>query len=168
MMWAFVTTGTKEFLEKLMERHTNVEHLFMQDHATTLVYYESKRKRSIFASGRRFEVLYEKNELWHLGYVVMQHLPVDKQAATLFLNEFEKHKRQLNETGSLLAARLLKEHRKNTYVLLTQWKTATDYKRWKKANETKQSFFANMTRLPAYFAHRPFTNTYIIQEENEA
>src|SRR5690625_4854965 len=115
-MWAFMTTGTQDFLEKLMERHPSIRHYFMKDGANTLVYYEDTKKKSIFVSGRRFEILYKKADIWNLGFIAMEHIPVDKQSAQLFESRFEEHFSILNDLGELLSARLLKDRKRGLYV----------------------------------------------------
>lgn len=159
-MWAFMTTGTRHFLDKIISQHPETQFNLMRSGATTLIYYEDERKKSLFAAGRKFEVLYKHNNIRQFGFISMQNIPVLKEAIPIFEEKFKENKINLEKTSTLIGASLLKEHRKNNYILLTQWLSEKDYETWKKEEEAKESFFANMTRKSAYITSRPFTNTY--------
>lgn len=161
-MWTYMTTGTYHFLEKIISNNPRISFHLMRSGATTLVLYESKEKKSLFAAGRKFQHLHSFDTLRQFGFVAMEHIPVLKEAVPVFEEKFSAHWNSLEETAQLMSARLMKEHRKNNYMLLTQWINQKDYDKWKKEIAAKESFFSNMTRQSAYIANRPFTNTYHI------
>lgn len=149
-----------------MEKYPHMTYQLMRNEATTLAYYESDKKKPIFAAGKRYEILHKWHDVWNFGFVVMEHIPVLKDAIPGFEKNFTEAFARIEEIPSLLSARLLKEHKKQTYVFMTQWSKAADYESWQKEQEEKQTFFAKKTRTDAYFANRPFTNRYqIIVEE---
>lgn len=165
-MYAFTTTGTTEFLEKLMLRHPKIVYKLMRGNNTTLVYYEGSKKRSIFASGTGYEILFQHKPIWEFGFVAMEHIPVLEESIPLFEGNFAREYDAIKNIPTLLSARLLKEIKSTNYLFITQWESEAHYEDWKKGEEIKQSFFANKTRLSTYFANRPFTNKYhLIKEE---
>lgn len=159
-MWTFMTTGTNDFLEKLILRHPETDFRLMRSSQTTLVYYEDEKKKSIFAAGRKFENLYEYQTVRQFGFIVMEDIPVLKEAIPVFEEDFQNNQTALEKVSTLISARLMKEHRENNYILLTQWLNEKDYLAWKAKEETAESFFSDKTRQSAYFSSRPFTNKY--------
>lgn len=167
-MYAYTTTGTADFLEKLMSRHPEIDCRFMSGDNTTLVYYEDTAAKSIFESGKSYQILYEYKPIWNYGFVVAEHIPVIVETTPVFEGNFSSQHAALENTPTLLSARLLKESNSNQYVFLTQWQSEVEYTAWKQEQEEKQSFFAHKTRLSTYFANRPFTSTYhLLIDEDE-
>src|SRR5699024_12250657 len=74
-MWGFMTTGTISFLKQLTKKHETIDFSFMKGGGATLVYYESEKKKSIFVSGRAYQILYDFRALERNGFVVMDHIP---------------------------------------------------------------------------------------------
>lgn len=160
-MWTFMTSGTNDFLDKMIARNPQTDFKLMGSGTTTLLYYEDTDKKSIFAAGRKFQNLYEYETVRQFGFIAMENIPVLKEAIPVFEESFQKNQTNLETTSTLISARLMKEHHNNNYILLTQWFNEKDYQAWRTKEESKEgSFFANMTRQSAYFASRPFTNKY--------
>lgn len=167
-MWAFMTTGTAHFLKDLTESHPEINFHFMRSGVSTLVYYESKKKKSIFVSGRSFNILKNDGVLNEKGFVVMDFIPVTEEGMDIFEEKTKQQFSIIENTNGLITLKLLKQLKKNTYVILSQWETERHYKNWQKSDEYEQANFANLARLPAYFAERPFTSTYyMVKEEDE-
>lgn len=159
-MWTFMTTGTSDFLEKIMLRYPKTDFRLMKSGTTTLIYYEDSKNKSIFAAGRQFENLYEYQAVRQFGFIAMENIPVLKEAVPVFEEKFKNNELALEKVSTLLSARLMKEHRENNYILLTQWLNEKDYLAWKANEDKAESFFSDMTRQSAYFSSRPFTNKY--------
>jgi|SRR5690625_392160 len=166
-MWAFMTTGTMHFLKKITDSHPNIDFYFMEKAASTLVYYEDTRKKGLFVSGRSFAILTEFGDLKKTGFIVMDTIPVIEDGMAVFEKRVKKHFPVIENTAGLQAARFLKQVKSNHYVILTQWKRERDYLIWQKSNIAKQIDFINMARLPAYFAERPYTSSYVMMKEEE-
>ncbi|MEI3607828.1 antibiotic biosynthesis monooxygenase [Pseudogracilibacillus sp. SE30717A] len=164
-MWAFMTTGTTNVLKNITDSHPNIDFYFMKKAGSTLVYYEDNRKKGVFVSGRNFEILETYGALDKTGFVHMENIPVMEDGAAVFEDQVKKRLPLLEHTDGLNAARLLKQKKSNQYVILTQWKTEQYYISWQRSDLFKQMDFQNMARLPAYFAERPFTSTYIMMAE---
>src|SRR5699024_5167477 len=123
MMRAFMTTGTTHFLKKIIDTHPEKNFYLMRSDTSTLIYYEDTKKKGVFVSGRSYDVEQDIGELHKKGFVVMDHIPVSEEELPVFK---ERTKRQLIsfiQTPGILAIKLLKEHKSNTFVILTQWRT---------------------------------------------
>lgn len=166
-IWAFTTTGTTDFLSKFTDSYTQIDFRLMRGDSTTLAYYESDKNKRIFAAGKRYEIVYQWQKLWDTGCIIMEHIPVLKDAVPHFEGNFSKSYEAIEAVPNLLSARLLKEHRRDHYVFITQWRSLADFYDWQKEQEDKQTFFSKKTRPAAYFADRPFTNTYQIIKDKE-
>lgn len=162
-MWAFMTTGTTQVLKNITDSHSKIDFYFMKKAGTTLVYYEDNRKKGVFVSGRSFEVLAEYGTINKEGFVVMDNIPVMEDGAAVFEDQVKKRFPAINDTEGLVAARLLKQNKRNHYVIFTQWKNEQHYITW----QNKEMVFVNMARLPAYFADRPYTASYFMMKEEE-
>ena len=166
-MWAFMTTGTTQVLKNITDSHSKIDFYFMKKAGTTLVYYEDNRKKGVFVSGRSFEVLAEYGTINKEGFVVMDNIPVMEDGAAVFEDQVKKRFPAINDTEGLVAARLLKQNKRNHYVIFTQWKNEQHYITWQKSDLFKEMDFVNMARLPAYFADRPYTASYSMMKEEE-
>lgn len=167
VMYAFMTTGTSHFLKKITDQHPKIDFHFMRSGTSTLVYYESTRKKGIFVSGRTFEVLYSFGDIYKKGFIVMQHIPVTDDGMKIFEENARNQLPIFQARESLIATRLLKQLKSRQYIILTQWRTEQEYIKWKKSDQSDQFDFTKMARLPAYFAERPFTSTYTMMKDDE-
>ncbi len=154
-----MTNGTADFLKKLEEKHTDKQLWIMSSNSGSLAYYEDEKK-SIFASGREYDILIHKGNLQEEGYVVMNNIPVTEEGQPVFEDRFKKRKHEVDMMPGFQAFRLLKPKKGNTYVVFTQWKSVQDFENWKNSDQFKQSHKGQSTKPPAYFADRPFLTTY--------
>ncbi len=168
-MKAFMTTGTTHFLKELTEKHPAYAFHFMKANSGTLVYYEAEEKKSLFVSGRSYDIKLTAGTIQKTGFVVMHHIPVSEEEIPVFEERMKKQLTALRQMTGVLAVRLLQEQRSNSFVILVQWEKEKYYHQWQKSDSAKQTDFAKHAKLPAYFMERPFTNQYYMlkEEENE-
>lgn len=166
-MRAFMTTGTTHFLKNIIKKHNDKNFYLMKSSSATLVYYEDKMKKSIFVSGRAYDIVHDIGEMNPKGIVVMDHIPVSEEELPVFEQKTKRQLDTLSEAPGVLAAKLLKEDKANTFVILTQWRTENDLQKWKKTATTHELNFTKAAKLPAYFMDRPFTNQYYMLKEDE-
>jgi|SRR5699024_9795199 len=165
-MWAFMTTGTYSFLKQLEESKPKIDFHFMKSDAHVLMYYESERKKSVFAAGRSYEVLFQSGSVAEKGFVVMNNIPVTDDNRPVFEDRFKNRSRKIEVMPGFVAFRLLKPLKGSTYIVLTQWRTKKDYDLWTESEQFKQAH-DNKMRQPAYFGDRPFLHTYYLIEDEE-
>jgi len=166
-MRAFMTTGTAHFLKNITDSHPTIDFYFMRSGASTLVYYENMKKKGIFVSGRAFDVLDSYQPMNKKGFIVMENIPVVEDGMDIFEERIKNQFPHIKKVQGIIAARLLKQVKGNTYVFLTQWETERAFIDFQHSKMFEKFNFTKMTRLPAYFAERPFTSTYYLLKEDE-
>lgn len=165
-MYAHITTGTLSFLKTLENKNPSIRFLYMQQGLTTSAYYESNKKKSVFSTGRSYQIVSETGHLTHTGYVTLDNVPVTDDSIKSFEMQFKDNNLPAFSMPGFVAYRLLKPQKGNMYTLFYVWESERYYKYWKESDEYKAFIKKNETRLPAYFANRPFTQTYKIIEED--
>ncbi|SFA81692.1 Heme-degrading monooxygenase HmoA [Lentibacillus halodurans] len=159
-MNAYMTNGTLDFLKKLPDKHPDIDFYFMRESASTLVYYEGNGK-SIFASGRAYEILIENGTVRSEGFVVMNNIPVADEGKATFEDKFKQRQQNVESMPGFQAFRLLRPKKGNTYIVMTQWASKADFENWKKSDQFKQAHQGGGdVKPPAYFLDRPFVTSY--------
>lgn len=165
-MYAHMTTGTFSFLKTLINKDTSISPLFMQQGLNTTAYYESNSKKSTFSTGRSYEIIYQVGHLKQEGYITLDNIPVTDDSIKSFEMQFKDDFIPAFSMPGFVGYRLLKPLRGNMYTLLYAWESERYYKYWKESDEYKIFLQKSETRLPAYFANRPFTQTYTLIDED--
>lgn len=166
-MWASFTSGTYQFLTQLTKKHDQFDFYFMKSNSSTVVYYEHNRKKSIFVSGKTFSILASYAQFHPKGFVTMEHVPVTDDGAKIFEERLLSVFPELKQRYGVLAMRLLKQKRKNEFVVITQWKSERNWDRWRESPMYEYQNIQQFARQSAYFAERPFTNTFVMIDEEE-
>ncbi|WP_164669558.1 antibiotic biosynthesis monooxygenase family protein [Virgibacillus doumboii] len=159
-MNAFMTNGTFDFLKKLEDKHPKIDFFYMNGESSTLVYYEADNKKSVFSSGRAYASVIETGQMQKSGFVVMNNISVTEDGTETFEERFKLRQQNVDSMPGFQAFRLLRPKSGNTYVVLTQWATETDFENWKNSDQFKKAHKDGGTKPPAYFADRPFITTY--------
>lgn len=167
-MWASFTSGTYHFLKKLTDKHKRFNFYFMRGPSSTLVYYEHKQKRSLFLAGKSYEIIQTSDSLREKGYVTMEHIPVTDDGMKIFEERLQSIFPHLTERNGVTAMRVLKNKKRNEYVVMTQWKNSRYRDLWKDSPFYEEENVQKFVRLSAYFADRPFTNEFYMIEDEDA
>lgn len=162
MMRAYMTNGTFDFLKKLEDKYPAIHFYFMSGTSNDLAYYEGTSQR-VFAAGREYEIIIQNGKIQDIGYVVMNNIPVTDEGIPVFEDNFKKRQQAVDNREGFLAFRLLKPMKGNTYIVFTQWKSHQNYENWKNSSDFQKAHSG--TKPPAYFADRPFVNTYHMVEK---
>lgn len=166
MMKAFMTNGTIDFLEKLEEKHSDIDLFLMTSNTGALAYYESEGK-NIFQSGRAYEIVIESGRIQENGYVVMNNIPVTEDGRAPFEDRFKKRESEMDMMPGFQGFRLLRPVKGNTYVVFTQWTSVQDYENWKNSDHFKKAHKGKATKPPAYAADRPFLTEYHMLKKDD-
>lgn len=159
-----MTTGTADFLQKRIEKYTQFSFTMMHNMQTTAVYYESTKKRSIFAAGSSYSIMKSYLPIPDKGFVVMQYIPVAKDTEKVFVQKLDESFDSFTLATGLIAARVLQTKKRDTFQIMMIWKSEADFEIWKKSKST-QTDFTTLVRKPTYFVERAFTQTYHIMED---
>lgn len=166
-MWASYTSGTYHFLQQLTKKYPRFNFYFMRNNLSTVVYYEHKRRRSIFVSGKTFAISDKTGSFAQKGFVTMEHIPVTEDGMEFFAERLGKLFPELSDRTGVIAMRALQEYKRNNYVIMTQWKNKRYEQLWRESPFYKEQNAQQLARLSAYFAERPFTNEYYMIDEDE-
>jgi len=163
---AYMTNGTTEFLMKIREKHPAIQFHLMTSSNGALAYYEGEKKK-VFSAGREYEALIQTGTLKEDGYVVMNNIPVTDDGRAPFEERFKNRKNAVDNMPGFQAFRFLRPKKGNTYVVMTQWRSAADFETWKESEQFKKAHKDQATKPPAYFADRPFITAYHMLQEDE-
>src|SRR5699024_4429773 len=83
-MYSFTMTGTTDFLKQVAEKYPHKTFYFMRNGGTTLVYYEDTNPKSIFVSGKSYQIQYGDSELVDKGFVVLDFIPITDEEGSYF------------------------------------------------------------------------------------
>lgn len=166
-MWASFTSGTYQFLLNLTKKHPKFTFHFMRSNSSTIAYYEHKRKKSVFVSGKTFSILKTMRSIHPKGYVTMEHVPVTDDGVNIFEERLNNLFAALTERTGVKAMRILKNSKQNEYVMMTQWKNKRYEQLWRESPFYKEQNIQQFARLSAYFAERPFINEYYMIEDDD-
>lgn len=162
-MFASITTGTTKFLKNFIESHQKIDFYLMKHGATTLIYYEHKRKKSVFVSGKSYSIIKQHGQVQQIGFVSMHHVPVMDDVKTIFEEKISAPLETMKQVTGVSAIRLLQPIKNNTYVIFIIWNSEKNFQRWER---TKMDF-STLVRQPAYFGERAFTQTFRMLKEDE-
>lgn len=157
-MHVYMTNGTLPFLIKLEDKHPNIDFYFMKNSDGILAYYEGSKKK-VFASGRSYQTIESDGNIQPIGFVMMDHIPIQSDSKPVFEEQLPKLKRKLLKAPGLYAFRILKQRRQNVYLILSQWDKEASYDAWQEQNSDL------FVKKPAYFSNRRFTQAYYIIDE---
>ncbi|KMY49032.1 antibiotic biosynthesis monooxygenase family protein [Peribacillus loiseleuriae] len=132
-MKVFITTGTREFLQKVKEKHSTERLYFMENVEHALLLHETT-DNTIFSSPRKFEVVDGRGELKEDGYVVMNNIPVTEEGRPGFEFRFKNRAGLIEKEPGFTALRILRPLNSDTYVILTMWKNQGAFTNWKNSN----------------------------------
>ena len=132
-MNVFITTGTREFLQKVKEKHAD-QHLFFMGNAEHALLLHETPGKTVFSSPRKYEVVDGRGELKVEGYVVMNNIPVTEEGRPGFEFRFKNRAGLIEKEPGFSALRILRPLNSDTYVILTMWKDQEAFMNWKNSS----------------------------------
>jgi len=156
-----MTNGTESYLKSLMDKHSDLDFLLMQEAETAVLYYEAE-DRNIFESGRSYEHVITSGEIANEGYIVINNIPVTDEGRPMFEERFRQRQQQVESTPGFQAFRLLRPLSGNTYAAFTQWQSKQDFENWTESEAFKQAHANRPPKPPAYYADRPYIKKYTV------
>lgn len=159
-MYAFMTSGTYLFLTNLTKKNPNTNIHLMQEGLKTVAYYEASKNKSLFKMGRSYRIMFSIGDIAPTGLITMNSIPVLEDGQKSFEENYSANNQTFMLMPGFVSYRLLKPLKNHIYILLIQWESERYYKYWIESDSYKHSHFATNTRLPPYFADRPFFQKY--------
>ena len=167
-MFFYVTSGTPEFMEKVQAKNDKLGIVLLHGQGNSLLMYESEKKRSIFATPRKFEVLDGRGDFEQRGFVAIENIPVADEERPVFEEAVVKSVGNLHEDSSCIAFRVLRPLKAETYLVITQWAGPVSYDVWKKSASAFEELVGDSTSVTqTMFTSKAYTSTYSAPVEEE-
>lgn len=162
-MYMYITSGTYDFVKKIKERYPEEEMILLQNPEKTEIWHESRKKRSVFASPRRYEILDSKGKFPEVGFASCHFIPVKDESRPIFEYEYGHLADCFLQENGVVAVRILRPIKNDTYLIILGWKDEELYSLWEFSplyNELKHpSIQGNI------FSGSAYVTTYYISDE---
>lgn len=129
----YITSGTPDFMERLLTKNKKVKLLILYGVNETLLLHETEKK-TIFQTPRKYEVIGSLNDLQQTGYFIFNHIPVSDEGRPVFERYFLERIQGIENEPGFIAFRLLRPQKSETYIFLSQWTGKHSYEVWKNSN----------------------------------
>ncbi len=125
----YLTSGTPDFMERLMNKYPNEPMTLLHGNGNSVVMHESDKK-TVFATPRQFDVIDGAGQFQQRGFVAMHNVPVMDESRPLFEEQLIKGIAPLKADASLIAYRVLRPIKATIYVVVTQWAGPASFDTW--------------------------------------
>ncbi|MDQ0268847.1 antibiotic biosynthesis monooxygenase family protein [Cytobacillus purgationiresistens] len=160
----YITSGTRNFLSIIKQKHTKKPMVMMQNAQDTLLVHETPGK-SIFQQPRSFKIINSEGTLRNGGFAVFNYIPLTDEAKPIFEYNNKNLSEKLAHLSGLQAVRVLEPLKTNTFLILTIWDKETHFKDWEATDAYKDmqsgTEYTQLLSSPAYAAK------YYIQKDEE-
>lgn len=165
----FMTSGTPDFLHKLIDKNPGETMIQLQGDDTSLLIHETAGS-TIFSQPRSYEVFEKSGTLTNEGYFVFNNIPVSDEGRPVFEDRFKSRAGLIDKEPGFIAIRVLRPLNSDTYVVLTQWDNEKSFQDWQssqaynKAHE-KRGTSQGLDHQKTMFPRSSFVTKYIGQPE---
>lgn len=166
----YITTGTYEFLIKILNKYKDEQMLLMQNAQNSLIIHETMKK-SVFGSPRTYEVINGKGNFPEEGYSVFYNIPISDEGKPVFEYHLQNNSQLIQTASGIRAFRFLKPKKGDTYIILTIWEDEKDFSRWKLTASYKTIINTPTVSAPlssnTIFNGSPYESYYTIPNEEK-
>ncbi|MEE1130170.1 MAG: antibiotic biosynthesis monooxygenase family protein [Caryophanon sp.] len=162
-----ITSGTPDFMETIRKKHDKQTMFIMHGEGNTLLVHESEKK-SVFATPRSFDVVDGANDIEQRGFFAMLNFPITDDADALLEQRLRNEGQSIASTAGLIAYRLLRPIKNDTYIMLTQWAGPASFELWQESDSYK-TLFGNMptSSTQNLFVSKPYITKYVAKPIGE-
>lgn len=128
----YLTSGTPDFMEKVMDKHAKEHIILLHGQANTVLLHETEKK-SVFAVPRPFKVLDGTGQFEQRGYFVFHNIALTEESKEVFEQKWLMNSESLKRNDALIAYRFLKPKKYEPYIIITQWAGPASYEVWTKS-----------------------------------
>lgn len=116
-----------------------------------------------------FKILDKSGELRNNGVIVLNNIPVSIEGKGAFEKRFLARARAIENVSGFIAIRTMAPVNGNTYIILTQWESESDFKSWQtssayKKAHTKRNTKEGLDQKEGVLQRKPYHNVYDVQE----
>lgn len=138
-MFTYLTSGTADYMEKLLKKYTPDEQMIVLHGSGTSVLLHETEGKTLFATPRKYEVIDSVNTLEQSGYFVLNNIPVSDEGRPIFEKRFLNRSKAIEKEPGFIAYRLLRPLASDTYIVLTQWTGPHSFEAWKNSQAFKDA-----------------------------
>lgn len=164
----YLTYGTHHFLRTIYEKHKPKHDIYLLDGEDSSLLIVEKSGKSLFQSGKAYNIEYAAGEFASATFAVMNNIPVPQDEADVFQFQAKQRAELIKRQAGCVAARLLAPVKKSdSFIILSMWDSSGDFRRFQKSPEygVKVEATANPQHL---FTGKAYEKTYsIFREELE-
>ncbi|WP_453990576.1 antibiotic biosynthesis monooxygenase family protein [Bacillus nitroreducens] len=133
----YIAFGTVDFLKKLQIKHKNKNMIAFYNNETAILLHETTKK-SVFAAPKRYEVHTGSGEIDCAGFAALTYVPVSEEGKPLFENNIIQLNSLFHSTPGLVAFRVLRPIKNDTFVIASFWVKESFYLDWTHSASFKQ------------------------------
>lgn len=160
-MYFYMTSGTPEFMEKMFADKREVGLFLLHGQGNSVLFYETDKKKSIFATPRKFEVVVGRGSFEQRGYFAIENIPVADEERGVFEEAVVKAVSSLQNDSACIAFRVLRPVKAETFLIVTQWAGPVSYETWKAgASELTDLISGATSASQAIFTSKAYVSTF--------
>lgn len=160
-MFFYMTSGTPEFMEKMFEDKRDIGLFLLHGQGNSVLFYETDKKKSIFATPRKFEVVDGRGSFEQRGYFAIENIPVVDEERAVFEGAVVKAVSSLHGDSACIAFRILRPVKSETFLIVTQWAGPVSYEKWKASASAFTELVGGATSFTqAMFTSKAYVSTF--------
>ncbi|OIU73211.1 antibiotic biosynthesis monooxygenase family protein [Rossellomorea aquimaris] len=164
----YMTTGTLEFLKKILNKHQDKKMILMHEGDALLVH--ETEGETVFESPRSYEIVDQSGALEKKGYAVFNNIPVSDEGRPLFEYRFKNRAGLIEEVPGFIAIRVLRPLESDTYVIMTLWEDRQSFLGWQESRQYQKAHEKRGTEegidaKKDIFPRASYVTEYIVSEE---
>ena len=132
-MFFYMTSGTPDYMDRMFHNKRDVGLYLLHGQGNSVLFYETDKKKSVFATPRKFEVIAGRGEFEQRGYFAIENIPVADEERGLFEEAVVKAVTMLQGDVACIAYRVLRPVKAETFLVVTQWSGPVSYEKWKES-----------------------------------
>lgn len=159
MKYVYLTNGTADFLQKLIQKYKTEDFVLLIGSGHSLLFHETAGK-SVFQMPRKYEILEKTGTFPAKGYALFHYIPVRHEDRPVFEYKIMKRPHKLEYAPGFLALYVLRPIKNDHYLIITCWKNKKSVELWKEKEkflvpeEKDRSIEVNKQKMymgPSYF-----------------
>lgn len=160
-MFFYMTSGTPDFMEKMYADKRDTGLYLLHGQGNSVLFYETEKKKSIFATPRKFEVVAGRGEFEQRGYFAVENIPVADEERGVFETAVTKAVGDLQGDVACIAYRVLRPVKAETFLIVTQWAGPVSYEKWKESATAFTDLIGGATSATqAMFTSKAYVTTF--------
>jgi len=161
----YMTFGTHDFLKKLYEKHKGDKNIHLLDGSGTSSLLLETEGKSIFKSGKRYDMIDASGGFEGATFVVMHHIPVSRQDTDLFRYEAKERTGLIQKQPGNKGVRILKEKKEDIFLIVSIWDSSGDFRRFQSSPDFEQLAIPQANIPQELFTGKSYVKMYSIYRE---